>query len=124
MDESILLKGESCVYEEKVAAEYRAFVAKCHAQYPDLPKSRVKKKPKISRRCVRQRLLRNQKNKCLYCECYLDVRSMTLDHMVPRSKGGTNTFDNLAAACSKCNNKKGDMTKDEFLKSKPLSGCL
>lgn len=116
MDESILLKGEYCTYEGKVEVEYRAFVEKCRAQFPD-PRPDLVRKPKVRRPNVKRTLLRKQSNKCLYCECHLDARSMTIDHMIPRSRGGSNTLENLAAACSKCNNAKGSMTKDEYLET-------
>lgn len=35
---------------------------------------------------------------------------LTLDHVIPQSKGGPNTWDNLVAACAPCNTKKGDST--------------
>jgi 5-methylcytosine-specific restriction endonuclease McrA len=40
----------------------------------------------------------------------------TLDHKVPRSKGGTNRSENKCAACHACNGLKGDMTDKEFFK--------
>jgi len=43
---------------------------------------------------------------CAYCGSYGD----TIDHVVPRFLGGTNTWDNVVAACKKCNGKKGHKT--------------
>ncbi len=46
----------------------------------------------------------------------------TIDHVIPRSKGGTNDLDNLLLACNKCNNKRGDQMpspsfwRNEFLR--------
>ena len=41
---------------------------------------------------------------CAYCGDYAN----TVDHIIPRSKGGTDHLDNLVAACGKCNYSKGD----------------
>lgn len=46
--------------------------------------------------------------KCEYCGVDLDVNSASIDHKIPRSKGGTDDRENLAAACRKCNMLKAD----------------
>lgn len=47
-----------------------------------------------------------------YTCCYCGTRKgpMTVDHVVPRNKGGADTWDNLVCACDRCNNRKGDRT--------------
>lgn len=52
--------------------------------------------------------------KCSYCESKLSMRSATVDHIIPRSKGGLNTLDNTVASCKTCNNLKGDMSLSKF----------
>ena len=52
--------------------------------------------------------------KCAICGKYLKFSKMTIDHITPLSRGGTNEISNLQAACSTCNKSKGDMTLDEF----------
>ena len=47
---------------------------------------------------------------CQYCGAKDDL---TFDHLVPRSRGGTTTWDNVIAACSPCNLRKGSMTMQE-----------
>ena len=42
---------------------------------------------------------------CQYCS--KKSNSMTIDHIIPKNKGGKDRWDNLVAACSKCNTKKG-----------------
>ena len=49
--------------------------------------------------------------KCQYCRRG-DV-TLTIDHIVPKSKGGDDSWENLVAACLPCNNKKGDRTLDD-----------
>ena len=43
-----------------------------------------------------------------YCCAYCGNPATTVDHIIPRSKGGTDYPDNLVAACSRCNYSKGD----------------
>ena len=45
---------------------------------------------------------------CYYCRCDLHSWEVTFDHVIPRSKGGTNADDNLVIACADCNTKKAD----------------
>jgi 5-methylcytosine-specific restriction endonuclease McrA len=49
-------------------------------------------------------------NKCSYCQ---SSRDLTIDHIIPRSKGGKSTFENCTTACKPCNNRKGNRTPSE-----------
>lgn len=53
---------------------------------------------------LRDQILRRDNRKCHYC----DESATTVDHVVPVSKGGSTTPDNLVAACEPCNRKKAD----------------
>ena len=56
---------------------------------------------------------------CQYCG---SGKHLTLDHVMPRSKGGSHTWDNVVAACERCNSRKGDCTLFEAgmqLRTKP-----
>ena len=48
--------------------------------------------------------------KCVYCG---STRQLTVDHILPKSRGGENTYSNLVSACNSCNTKKGDRTPQE-----------
>lgn len=50
-----------------------------------------------------QEVLTKYGNKCLCCG---STEKITLDHIIPLSKGGTNTIENLQPLCSRCNRKK------------------
>ena len=59
--------------------------------------------------------------RCAYCrvQTYIDLpRShplrATIDHIKPRSKGGTEDRENLCCCCFRCNQDKADLTEDEF----------
>lgn len=59
------------------------------------------KVPPVSRREV----LRRDGYSCQYCG---SGKRLTLDHVIPRSKGGQHTWNNVVAACERCNGRKGD----------------
>lgn len=55
---------------------------------------------------------------CVYCGDD-NKKTLTLDHVIPQSKGGPNTWDNLVTACKRCNNEKADLTLKEYGKEIP-----
>lgn len=62
----------------------------------------------------REESLRQQNFKCCYCRQPLDYKSVTADHIVPRSRGGQTIKQNIIAACRDCNYWKGSMSDYEF----------
>lgn len=58
----------------------------------------------------RQNIFKRDGNKCQYCGA---VQDLTLDHVLPRSRNGKSSWENLVTACKSCNSKKGDYTPDE-----------
>ncbi len=50
---------------------------------------------------------------CQYCGETPGHHLLTVDHVVPRSRGGRHTWDNLVTACTRCNQRKGSLTPDE-----------
>jgi 5-methylcytosine-specific restriction endonuclease McrA len=58
----------------------------------------------------RPNIHRRDGHRCQYCGCR---DRLTIDHIIPKSRGGRDTWDNLVSACIPCNNKKGDRTPDE-----------
>ncbi|OIO95824.1 MAG: HNH endonuclease [Anaerolineae bacterium CG2_30_64_16] len=50
---------------------------------------------------------------CQYCAGSPGRANLTLDHVVPRCRGGQATWDNLVAACRECNTRKGNRTPEE-----------
>ena len=66
---------------------------------------------------VREYLLEKWRRTCAYCD-KTDV-PLQIEHIVPRSKGGSNRVSNLTLACEKCNTKKGNKPVEDFLKKDP-----
>ena len=65
-------------------------------------------------RTHRHRLYGEQEGVCVGCETHFPFRVMDVDHMLPRSKGGTDHPDNLQLLCSGCNRSKGGKTMAEW----------
>lgn len=61
---------------------------------------------------IREYLLEKFHRKCAYCgEANVPLE---IEHITPKSRGGSSTVDNLAIACHSCNQKKGNLTAEEF----------
>ena len=69
--------------------------------------------PHQSRALSRKNILLRDRNTCQYCATVLPSGELTLDHVIPRSRGGSSTWENLVACCHPCNNRKGSRTPEE-----------
>lgn len=70
--------------------------------------------PHQTRALSRKNILLRDRNTCQYCGVVLPSAELTLDHVVPRSRGGTSTWENLVAACHACNRRKGNYLLHEL----------
>lgn len=61
----------------------------------------------------RHRILARDHYRCQYCGKRGTAFDLTLDHILPRSRGGRTVAENLVAACQTCNNRKSDRTPEE-----------
>lgn len=59
----------------------------------------------------RKNILRRDGHRCQYCG--LSGVTLTVDHIMPKSRGGEDSWENLVSACLRCNNVKGSQTPDE-----------
>ena len=75
------------------------------AEYRHIPHERRS----LSRKNI---LLRDQFT-CQYCGKVFQPSDLTLDHIIPRSRGGNSTWENLVACCKRCNHKKGSHTPED-----------
>jgi len=75
-------------------------------------------------RANRTRIYKRDGYQCVYCGSH---KELTLDHVIPKSKGGMNSWDNLVTSCQKCNLKKADRTPEEArmkMRQKPFIPTL
>ena len=63
--------------------------------------------------CNRANIVWRDNNQCQYCANHFPLDKLTMDHVLPKSRGGKNTWENLVTACMKCNQKKGSRTPQE-----------
>jgi 5-methylcytosine-specific restriction endonuclease McrA len=64
-------------------------------------------------RFSRRNIFDRDRSSCQYCGKRFSKMDLTIDHVVPRSRGGKDTWDNVVLACVKCNVKKGDRLPHE-----------
>ena len=62
---------------------------------------------------TRANILLRDEQRCQYCARALPLRFLTVDHVMPSSRGGATSWDNVVAACGDCNRRKGNRTPDE-----------
>ena len=70
--------------------------------------------PHQTRALSRKNILLRDRNTCQYCGVALASSDLTLDHVVPRSRGGNSTWENLVACCHSCNRQKGNRMLSEI----------
>ena len=69
--------------------------------------------PHQTRALSRKNILLRDRNTCQYCCRVLGSAELTLDHVLPRSRGGPSSWENLVACCHNCNHKKGNQLPHE-----------
>jgi hypothetical protein len=78
----------------------------------------VKDRSNIWRQTVPQRAYRHviyarDEGLCMYCGDSVRYRDFEVDHIIPKSRGGPDSYQNLCCSCSACNDRKRDRTPDE-----------
>ena len=77
--------------------------------------------------CTRRGILDRDRWTCQYCGHAPGRGNLTVDHILPRSRGGPTSWENCVAACTHCNQRKGNRTPDEAnlpLHRRPISPFL
>lgn len=69
--------------------------------------------PRREVRFTRRNIFFRDRNRCQYCGKIFSQRDLNLDHVVPLSRGGASSWDNVVCACLACNGRKGSRTPYE-----------
>jgi len=107
----LVLKGVAKAEEEHQATLHAAHF---NIQMPSVIRLlEYRRIPHQTRALSRKNILLRDRNTCQYCGIVLPSNELTLDHVLPRSRGGNSSWENLVAACHNCNRKKGNMLLHE-----------
>lgn len=70
---------------------------------------------KRNRPAILQQLIERDGSSCRYCGIHCESEdNLTIEHLIPKSRGGSNHLKNLAITCKACNNHKGSLDDDEY----------
>ncbi|MBE9477880.1 MAG: HNH endonuclease, partial [Chloroflexi bacterium] len=104
------------VYEDKaeMLEDGTGFIHSISREFP-LPSvirlSHIIKRPRPKRRLTRLEVFNRDRYTCQYCG--KETRQLTLDHVIPRYRGGEQTWENVVSACIPCNRRKAGRTPKE-----------
>ncbi len=102
------------LHKVQLVEKYDGFVRSVNTRMP-LPSvvrlNRYIRKPFREINLNRKNILRRDRHICQYCG--KNSKPMTVDHIIPKSYGGDDSWENLVTACLACNNRKADRTPEE-----------
>ena len=92
-------------YDNPIVTGYKTYAKPLIIRLYNYVKYRAK-----SLKLNKTRILKRDNFECVYCG---SSQHLTIDHIIPKSRGGKNSWSNLVTCCSPCNLKKGDRTPEE-----------
>ena len=119
---TLVVKGKAEILksgENPIITGYKKVVRPLVIRLLNFVKYRLK-----SVKIKRERIYKRDGWKCVYCE---SKKNLTIDHVIPKSRGGKNTWSNLVTCCNSCNARKGDKTPEESgmsLKTQPTEPSI
>lgn len=127
-------KAKIAEYKAQYAKEHATQIAEYKAQYRQTETGRLLRRSANHRRRAREKAssnsftaqqfqeqIKRQKNKCYYCgKRPKKGKQWHVEHVIPLSRGGSNTIDNIVASCPTCNLSKGNKLPHEWAKGGKL----
>ena len=111
-DDAAMAHGHAAMDDELDDEWIRS--VRCHILAPRIVRlTDYDKYPKSVLRFNRRNLFARDHHRCQYCRRALPNNQLTLDHVLPRSRGGETSWENVVCACVHCNTAKGDRTPCE-----------
>jgi 5-methylcytosine-specific restriction endonuclease McrA len=105
---TLLVKGAAAIEESHDVLVWR------NMRMPSVIRlSRYRKVPQKRHVVTRRNIFSRDLNACQYCAMIFAGSRLTLDHVLPRSRGGRDTWENLVTCCHSCNHRKADRTPEE-----------
>lgn len=99
---------------ELISADQNRLLRSKTAEFPKPNVIRLRRYVSVPYKQViltRRNVLKRDEYKCVYCGRG-DI-ALTVDHVIPKARGGKDSWQNMVCACTKCNNKKGSRTPAE-----------
>ena len=118
----LVIKGKAEILKEQetpIITEHRSYVRPLIIRLFQYVRFRMR-----GIRVNRHRIYKRDGHQCVYCG---SNRFLTIDHVIPKSRGGSNDWTNLVTCCNKCNVYKSDRTPEEAnmtLKKKPYTPSI
>ena len=107
----LVLKGVATTEEENGAFLHSARMA---IRVPSVIRlTEFRRIPYQTRALSRKNILMRDRYTCQFCGRILPAHELTIDHVIPRSRGGQTDWDNVVACCQRCNTAKGDRFPEE-----------
>lgn len=102
----------------EILEEYGSFISTVSSQYKIPAVIRMRRWINLKRqtpviRFSRANVYARDEYRCQYCYKRFSERELTLDHVKPVVRGGRKTWENIVAACIRCNQRKSDRTPEE-----------
>ena len=108
---TLVLKGAAVVEE---CTPFTVRTARINIPIPSVVRlQKYRRMPRQNRSVSRKGIILRDGSTCQYCQSRLPAGALTLDHVIPRSRTGESSWENLVASCRPCNNKKGSRTPQE-----------
>jgi 5-methylcytosine-specific restriction endonuclease McrA len=105
---TLLVKGAAALEESHDVLVWRSM------RMPSVIRlSRYRKVPQRRHLVTRRNIFSRDLNACQYCGFVFPSSKLTLDHVLPRSRGGRGTWENSVTCCYTCNHRKADRTPEE-----------
>ena len=122
----LLYGGTAMALEDGELYDFDAWLRRPTEQHPAVPVvsgaikvprvvhlGRYDKRPRNVVRLSRRNVMLRDAHQCQYCGKRPPVRDLNIDHVVPRSRGGGDSWANLVTSCKACNLKKGARSPDD-----------
>lgn len=108
---TLVLRGAAYIED---LSPYTIRTARLTIPIPSVVRLRVyRRMPRQNRAVSRRNIMLRDRHTCQYCGGVFAPKALTLDHVIPRSRGGAGSWENLVACCYPCNNRKADRTPSE-----------
>lgn len=105
----VLIVKDAAIIQDHLGREVHAGI-----MFPSVIRLKTYRKvPHRVQELTRKNILVRDGHQCQYCGETFSAMVLTLDHVIPRSRGGLSTWENLVACCGDCNRRKANMTPEE-----------